>query len=265
MTSGAVMADAQFGAARVVKPFPGFESRYQGLPGTTPIALPGVLDSLAGKPGYDPNLMAGVPVPMGSKLMLWFPSVIGGGSAGPGQSITWPYRYEIRWRLRNLSDFQSNRAAYHFPKQSLGENSQFVIPAAKNVILFEGGRNADNLQSNFVSNRTVASVESYEFTTFSGPPPVMPNGQLGALEQGLGGTGSGGPTDNQNAAYNVIDIDARGDEMIIFVTKPPDQGPWDFTQGPGLINDQLFSRFYGGGTGKILPDLGIYAFSGSNP
>ena len=117
----ATLVDAQFGVARVIKPFPGFESVYQGQPVSTPIAFPGTLDDDAGKPGFDPNLLKGIPVPLGSKILLWIPTAFNQTPAGDFQNVV-DYKYKFLFRLRNLRDFRESRKAYHFPKNSPGEN-----------------------------------------------------------------------------------------------------------------------------------------------
>lgn len=92
----------EYSQAQIVKPFKGFESKYEGLPiVNNPIAIPGNLDAMAGKPGYDPNLLAGIPVPLGAKIYIWLPwfapSTYGDGAAES-------YRYKLVWRLRSLAD-----------------------------------------------------------------------------------------------------------------------------------------------------------------
>ena len=62
------MFDAQFSMARIVKPFANFEARYQGNSAGFPIGFPGVLDRLAGQNGYDPFLLAAMPMPIGGGL-----------------------------------------------------------------------------------------------------------------------------------------------------------------------------------------------------
>lgn len=104
----------EYGLAKIVKPFSGFETKYQGLdPLLNPIALPGGLDPKAGEEGYDPNLLAGIRVPMGAKIYVWlpryFPDVYGGTALN--------YRYRFVWRLRSLSeqtDDNTNELTAHF-------------------------------------------------------------------------------------------------------------------------------------------------------
>jgi hypothetical protein len=101
-----VVRTPEFSQARILKPFAGFEAKYEGLdPSEYPIAMPGTLDHMAGQPGYDPNLLSGVPVPMGSKIKLWLPRLQNPGPYGssPGaESLS--YRYLLVWRVRSLTD-----------------------------------------------------------------------------------------------------------------------------------------------------------------
>lgn len=140
--SSNVIRTPSFSLATVIKPFPDFESKYQGLPvRNNPLALPGTLDRMAGRPGYDPNLLAGVPVPMGSQLMLWVPRF----GRQPYGTSTPNYRYRVVWRIRSLTDQINDpdgKLAAHFgallpgvpqvpsnnPADSAGP--RFVIPAA---------------------------------------------------------------------------------------------------------------------------------------
>ena len=54
MTSSTVLADAQFGTARILRPYDGFEAVYQGQPASTPIMLSEVVDPPGGDP-LDPS------------------------------------------------------------------------------------------------------------------------------------------------------------------------------------------------------------------
>lgn len=91
----------EYSIARIAKPFAGFETKYAGLnPRGNPIAIPGSLDQFAGTAGYDPNLLAGIPVPMGAKIYIWLPRFFPSMYAGDALS----YRYRFVWRLRSLAE-----------------------------------------------------------------------------------------------------------------------------------------------------------------
>ena len=137
-----VLADAQFTVASVLRPFDGFEARYQGHSIFTPIVFPGTLDDDAGKPGFSPYLLKGLPVPMGAKMALWFPAVVGAAEGIP----VFDYRYVLIWRLRNVGDFQRRRLPYHLSKESVGapdsylapsSPDRFVLPAATETVVYQ--------------------------------------------------------------------------------------------------------------------------------
>lgn len=242
MSSQAVLADAQFGIVNVLKPFPTFTTVYEGLPGDTPVAFPGGLDPDAGKPGFSANLQKALSVPMGSKLEVWIPTI-----ALPSAPPQNRYNYQFVFRLRNLRDFRERRSAYHFPKSSVGQDAQFVIPAGKRTILFEGGVSTDTVGNHV--NTTVTSFESVQPKTGVLVPARTPTGAPAALQQGLGAATLG----NTTATFDIVTLDAEGDELIILVTKDR-EAVWSFD-----TDDSLFRDFYS------LPDVGIYVFSGSNP
>ena len=253
----AVLADAQFGTANVLKPYENFEDDYQGLRGNIPIAIPGSLDMDAGKDGFAENLISAAPVPFGAKILTWIPSIEGRFN-GIEQ-----YEYRVLFRLRNLRDFRENRQAYHFPRQSLGENDQFVIPAAKKVIIYESP--TDNRFNQGFLHQELTSFGAVTIGSRLDEAPVQPGAANPAvdrmdIEQGLGGG------TNRDALFNPVSFDADGDEVIFLVTKANSQNDqsilWEFESGEDDFN---FSTIYGKGSGKILPDTGIYLFSGSNP
>lgn len=262
--NSAVLADAQFSAAKVFRPFPRFEDVYQGQPVTTPIAIPGVLDPSAGKPGFDSNLLAGIPVPLGSKMVLWLPTLFRQQGAENLEDL--PYRYRVVWRMRNLQDFAIARAAYHFPRQSLGVGGQYVVPSAAHSILFESlpqSVPADGpfqIKTEFNSR---AVVEAMVFTSTIPLPPLTSAGNQGSYQQGIGTGGVLGS--NTTVTYNPIQLDVMGDELMLLVDRPTtvDGGEtWDFTE-----YDLAFSAFFGtaNNTRQPIRDLGVYVMTGANP
>jgi activator of HSP90 ATPase len=122
-----------------------------------------------------------------------------------------------------------------------------VIPAGKRTILFEGGVSTDTVGNRV--NTTVTSFESVQPKTGVLVPARTPTGAPAALQQGLGAATLG----NTTATFDIVTLDAEGDELIILVTKDR-EAVWSFN-----TDDSLFRDFYS------LPDVGIYVFSGSNP
>src|SRR5262245_47611386 len=93
--SNVVLSDAQMGMFQTLRPMPNFEAVYQGQSGTIPIAFPGVLAPEAGKEGFSETLLSGLPVPLGSRILLQIPVTI-------DQYLpVLNYEYQIIWRTRN--------------------------------------------------------------------------------------------------------------------------------------------------------------------
>ncbi len=266
-----VAADAQFTVARVLKPFSGFESAYQGQPAFRPVAFPGGRDprAEAGESGFSPNLMRGHAVPFGSRILVWIPIALT-QLPGPTTFIQ-PYNYSFVWRLRNVRDFRQDRRPYHFPRQSPGAPNdagpspgpRFVIPACIDTVLYEqaepvaGGIPA--VQRAYQQTYTVGL--GYELGTF----PILPGGASGEYQQGVLNPADVGLVGASGAIFTPLWMDAMGDELIIIATRT-DQGAgnWDFADNQP---DAGFSDVYGTGNGAhpSYPDVGIYVFSGTNP
>ena len=267
--SESVLADAQFSAVRVFRPFEGFEIVYEGLPvEDQPIAIPGDLDQNAGNPGFSDNLISGIPVPYGSKLTLWIPTVLGESSPTSGL-IAKPYRYSILWRLRNLRDFNVDRKPYHFPRSSPGEGGQFVVPAAQQTSIYDATPQTLSVSagSDFAAERLATqevAAEAFKFQSNLASVALTPSGVAAEYQQGLAATGAGS---NRTATFNVVQVDCLGDEMIILISRDPTIGSstWSFTTV--FSADRGLSAFYGtnGGSRSVIRDLGIYVISGSNP
>lgn len=294
-----VLADAQFTLASILRPFEGFEAVYQGQSVFIPIAFPGTLDEDAGRPGFSPYLLKGLPVPMGAKMQLWFPAVAGFAEQQPPE--IYDYKYVLIWRLRNVGDFQRNRLPYHLRKESFGapdtylapsDPNRFVLPAATEAVLYQQnepsavaplttfpGPGLANLRTEQID---VPSDRTEELTS-CGLPLLPPNSApafanafpstgtsttpLGAYEQGIID-----PADSDLAPYALYRpyfTVAKGDELIIACYRNNNIGSssllWDFS-----TTDQQFSNLYGTNafgseSHKPFPDLGIYVFAGSNP
>lgn len=251
----AVLADAQFGVARVLRPFEGFENVYQGRSVLNSILLPGGYDRDAGKPGISPNLTKGLPVPFGSKVVVWLPTIRNPNFEEP---VPIPYAFKVLWRLRNLRDFRESRLPYHFPKQSIGGGNRFVIPAAKKAILYEGQRQLTDIEESFTE--TQASLEEIQVTVSDfqlSAIGLMPDGSSAIVEQGLSGV------DRSVVTFTPVQLDAEGDEMIILMglatssINRDNPRSWNFEAGE--VDAPLLDFF------NRSPDLGVYIFTGSNP
>lgn len=256
----AVMQDAQMGMIRIIRPFDGFEAVYQGQPGTVPIAFPGTLDPDAGKAGLATNLLAGIPVPLGSRVLLQIPM-----TAWEDEGVVTlvsEYEYQLVWRMRNQQTFnmaaQAGRqvAAYHLPSQALGRDQLAFVPGSIDVEIFEeDAPSSGAARLNVVPQRYRPKVvpEAWQ-------QPLLPNGAEAAWQQGTysaqGSTQSSGPT------WVPLWLDAGGDELLILAYKINTDVPWDFTTYPG---DLAFTNTYGtnDGTLKNNPNLGILVSIGT--
>lgn len=274
------MIDAQFSVATVLKPYVGFEADYQGESCRRPIMFPGGLSPNAGKPGYASNLIAGVPVPYGSKVSLWVPTIYRNGATEPEQPPDLqviPYRFQFIWRLKNLQDYRMGigDSAYHFPKQSPGATGQVVVPAGQKVIIYEGSPQtfsqsltAPNSQFSgeyFATQQAV--LERIEFESTTPLPPFIPGGADGAYQQGVAALS--GVDVNETVSFNCIQMDAEGDELLIAMDRLGGEGEvsgettWNFTDNSSV--DFAVSVFFGAGSGTTIRDLGIYLLTGANP
>jgi hypothetical protein len=263
---GHVAADAQFTNARVLKPFAGFEEVYQGESHAIPIAFPGTLDAQAGDDGMAPNLLAGAPIPFGSRVLVWIPVAV----FAPNVSF---YEYRFVWRLRNVRDFRTQRTAFHFPRQSPGApdstvppaQPRFVIPAASDVVIYE---QAEPAAGSFLPGVMRVLNQAYRIGDGGGAgDPFLPPGSpaaTGIYQQGVLDPATAGAQSAGDPIFQPLWMDAAGDELIVLVTPQDTTGNWDFTN---VAEDLPFSNIYGDGNGAhaIFRDVGIYLFTGTNP
>lgn len=296
-----VLVDAQFSMARILQPFPNFEARYQGQPATIPIAFPGTIDRRAelGVKGFDPHLIAGIPVPMGARVMIWIPLTL------LDYTVFQPYQYQIIWRLNSIGDFTDAFAqnvprdqigAYHLKRRELGvpndpvdlNTKRVVIPAAIQTIAYEQPEPStdptvyDNgvihLRGQNIIPLGTLGDQGFGTPVWQGPllPPPLPGPpEVAIITQGIFPFTEGPTTGPNNAGipggpiYEPFWFDAEGDEMMIFarrvfVDDDPANANWDFTD-PNL--DQGFSNTFGtnNGTRPRLETVGIFVFTGTAP
>lgn len=287
-----VTASAQFALAKVLKPFDNFEDKYQGLdPLDTPLALPGGLDRLAGQEGYDPNLMAMLPIPMGSRILIWLPRL--NQPEGYVATATPDYFYTILWRLRSLTEQTTDperTSAAHFGQRLKGRpqragasssidtpGDRFVLPVAIESVQIEGA-SAEPTQVDVNSSQLVVNPPAgwKAPITEKYPGPLSVNQKVkaaGMFSQGFTTFGDGSPTPSDvNAGlqggpqYDIYETISRGDEMSVLISRDPnaialgDPGPWDFEGVDIGLSNVLGTD---GGTEPILRGLGVYIFTGS--
>lgn len=276
MTSSTVLADAQFGTARILRPYDGFEAVYQGQPASTPIMLSEVVDPPGGDPldpsaatrdaGYSSRLVRGLDVPMGSRVLVWLPQI---SAIVAAPSTIARYQWTFIWRLRNVYDYRNSRTPYHFPKQAAGvpetggdAGPRVIIPAATQTLPYsqspEPAGNSGvltNLRNEAVT--TGASVIA---------APLLPGGTTGIIQQGLGDPNIfpaiGRPI------YQLHEVQACGDELLIGLTRATDVTPnWDFNTP--LLQDWQVRLYLGDPSSfppaRQIPDVGVYVMTGSAP
>lgn len=266
-----VLADAQFTNVRILKPFPGFEAVYQGKSAGLPICFPGERDPEAGRPGFDPNLMAGIKVPLGARVLLWIPMAV--GAQGGFQE----YIYRVAWRYSTLRKYRSPgradipRAPYHMPVQSPGvpdttgggNAPRVIVPASWRNVAFEQAEQASPSNGRVDLRPEEIAVVAPALVDFA--QPLLPDGSAGVVQQGVFDPALD-PVPAPMPGFQPFWFDAEGDEMLIFANRVNFEEPvnWDFTDAAA---DLFFSNVYGTGNGTH-PDsrvVGIYLVTGANP
>lgn len=257
-----VLADAQFGIARILRPYAGFDApsgagSYQGQASEIPIMLTEggqALDDQAGQPGYSPVLVRGLPVPYGSRVTIWVPLV------APKLESSAPtgYVWGVSWRLRNTFDFRQRRTPYHYPKQAagvpFGGSARVVIPAASQSVVY----NQSEPSSVFLPALQTCYAEAIQFQfSINLIAPLTPSGAYGTIEQGL--INPDPMREALTTTFQVAELQALGDEMLIGLYRPGT--PWDF--GAGKVDEQL-SKVLGSNYGTY-PDIGVYVLAGTAP
>lgn len=263
MASSIVTADPQFSNRYLLRPYAGFATDYQGQASNTPIAMTEVIEPPAGSPRdplatsrnplYDPNLVRGLPVPLGASVVVWLPSVVVGLDAGR-------YVWTFVWRLRNLLDHSLTGQPYHLPKSDAGvtdtvaNQGRVAIPAAWQTVSYpETPAPATNSGSATASLRN----ESVSAGAVQGPvQPLLPGGVSGVIAQGIINPGTIPPQIATAPQWQPTKIQALGDELIILCSRDTSLGAWDF----GGV-DALFGSYLGTAT----PQYGVYVFVGSAP
>jgi len=251
---------AQFGAAKVVRPFINFENKYSNNIGTDiPIAIPGTLDSNAGKSGFDDNLLGGIPVSLGSKLTIFLPLLNYDASLDPevfedsSDIIPVPYQYTFVWRLRNIVDYTRSLTRdpsiqpFHLGSESRGANNQFVIPACVNSVGIASSATLDfkedrgsGSSTGILTQKSVTKIVKDVLTVEGGLSefksglnltkkeffaPISPNTPDNEAEQdlifGAYQQGVGENISNETVNYLAFETFAKGDDLMILVQREP--------------------------------------------
>lgn len=254
-----------FSTARVLKPFDGFETIYQGQSATIPIAMPSALDFEAGKPGYDPFLATAAPVPKGSRIVLWIPLTLVPDSESPTPPLK--YRYQLVWRLRNVREYNDTAAQptgqqklFSLPNDAFGVQDngadRVIVPCGMESVVYEQNEPGIDFANGTVNVRGIYVVPDGGLSVL----PLLPSGQTSSYGQGTFVNSS--QTPSAGAGYMIYETTAQGDELVLWVRRETVAGGdlWDFTS-----TDQPFSAVYGTNNGShpSVPDLGVFLFTGT--
>lgn len=290
MPPSTVLADAQFGTARILRPYKDFELDYEGQPVDRQIMMTEVLTPPGGEPrddrarqllpGYDPNLVRGLKVPLGARVMIWFPKIVPDNVLAPGDPDI-RYQWTVQWRLRNVFDFRQSRIPFHYPKQGQGvpdtsggpASPRVVIPGANQTIVYTQGEPSGVTNGVAQNARTESYTFGGQFPGLNFGTPIMPGGAEGAIQQGIldPATFPGNSFGAKSSLYQLLETQAAGDELLIGLTRvdPGSVPNWEFGQNPGQF-DTAVSVFLG--IGSLLPtatgpfpDIGVYVTVGSAP
>lgn len=236
-----MMNDPQASLGFILKPPAGFEALYQGQARSTPIALVpfvngthGALDLLARESHIDDNLCAYAAVAFPSTFQLILPRcrvVIG------EDTIETPYTYELRWRFRQLLDWQKSLSQPYHLESAYGVDSP------------------DNL----LPLPTFTSEVIVPTSAGNGQNPLLAPGVRTSSAQGLLPVASQPFADQPNFYFPPIQRPCFADQLLIVAYRDDEQGgpTWDF-----LGEDAPFSNIYGsdvGGAGHpVYPALGAW-------
>jgi hypothetical protein len=254
-----VLADAQFGVVRILRPYAGFEAVYGGLATTVAVAFTQggqPLDPLAGQPGYSPTLLRGLPVPVGARILIWFPIIF--TTTAPRI----PYAYSVAFRYRSVFDYRQNRGPWHYAKQAAGVPDT-TAPPGKQVRVVKPATWATKefVQAEPAINEpALINLHNVEFVVGGGSginPPVLPGPLTGTIQQGVLDPATFG-SEAIMPLFQEVEVIADGDEMLILGTRDTVDGAWNFA-----TTDKQFSVLYGNGSGKVFPDVGILTSVGT--
>lgn len=271
-----VVVNAEMGLASVLKPPRNFENVYEGLdPALYPIALPGTLDFRAGDRGFDSNLMAGLPIPLGSRVLFWFPA------AYTSEGFSMPtYTWRILWRLRSTGDKAERDAQGNQPQKGLvghlpvafeglpadggaapGDPTQerIVIPCAISSVAYEQTEPAGSADATINLRGEDVIVQGNSYNTTNAPIRVDNAAVRLVAEQGLYPFPQQDNGRTSGPRFLPYMVDAMGDELILLVNRTGVN--WDFGGA-----DFLFSQIFGTSNGTVpapLPGLGVYVMTGT--
>jgi len=273
----------QYSLAQIVRPdLTAMSLQYQGKSRAIPICWPGKLDPIVDDTDAGEDmLVAGTPVSLGARVMIWFPVLCRWADQTRGAAQLIPYAWRMVWRLRNpqyyTKMYQKGQliGGYHFPNAAVsGVSSQgypmVTVPAAVDVALtldYEGVPSFDDpvdvgqterpiyLSETVVQPKGLVLGNSFAFGGID-TRPLDASGTRMNLQQGSDVT----PFKNIGfTGWNVFETVAKGDDLVILQgTHPPAfpavYGTWDFTSD---YEDKVLYQ-------SLLdnPDFGVYVLTG---
>lgn len=260
---------AQFGLAKLLRPFKGWETTYQGKSGLSQIYFFPVdkdnwgisRDPLAPLDGYHDNLGNAHAVPMGSLTYIWLPRLT--YSAPPNRV---GYTWLIGWRMRTLRCFQLKKAgAYHLPfnaqRGSRGEGFPVQVPLlyAADGVVYEQTESSTQLQRQHykqpeglnlgtigTGDAAIGAIAGYHQ---DGQDVIITQG----MEMPIGSRG------NVQGAFIPIERRAEGDELVVSCFRE-DAGAAPYNFNAGGVDFDMADKI----NSTTSPFIGVYAWSGSN-
>lgn len=254
------MNEAQFGIAQLYRPdLLALTSQYQGASAKVPVAVPGTRDPNKGTNGNLFNLMAGIPVSLGSRVIVWLPSIaqMVGNSAGIRVA---PYNYRFLWRLQDAD----SGGSYHLAGRAGGNRFR---PVAIDTLKVTGNSVAgtwgtpvslgDSKNQVLLTENVInpAATVPLGLASLGGidTSPLDVHGVAMQFEEGVYNRVPG--LGEFFVSYNAVQLDAMGDEMAIFINPVDMSGIWDFTDP---TKDQPFYELF-----NQYPEFGIYVLCGT--
>lgn len=279
----------------------GFEGWYQGEVVDSPIPLTPLADGLeeraaqmrstlkaaagqtpsypisANGNGIDPFLVAGVPTPLGSTVLLWLPQL-------NINSESLQYNFRLIWRIRNFEQLLATRKPFHGRNNDDGpsdDGSNRFTPAiggaawsaaagvrlpivcAQETIIYAQTEPAQGVvapQNAYSTRYVVDSDLDFE-------PPIFPGFSSGQLVNAMVSQGLGANPAYGSPTHSVIPVMAKGDELVVLLSRASTgvlDNTWDFTGADSLVSYYL-GRGYPVGTEYIKMPLGVYVATGVSP
>lgn len=223
---------------------------YDGAPGQIPIMFTEdgkALDPSAGKPGYSSSLLRGLPVPFGSRVLLWLPKL--NQPCNDSTESSPQYQWQFMFRLRSLADFKATRSAYHLIGSEPSSSGLNPIPVATNGVIYNSSEPSSSIAS-IVTQRVLQ--EGFRTQDPSPFPPFVPGG-VPFPSYGQGVSDKAGDSE---VLFDILEVQCAGDELLIGLTKTT--GFWDWE-----VDGSVYSFRNSTGSKPLLPYYAAYAFTGS--